>query len=116
MRRTFTRGVLTLVLATLFALGAPVGAFASVGGVHVDSTASGTAVGSPRPAVEALTVTAQGADTAPTPTTHALSSSGLDASTLLGFWVGGGALALAAAAVAVSVTVRRARRDAESAK
>ncbi|KEP75823.1 hypothetical protein HR12_21595 [Microbacterium sp. SUBG005] len=116
MRRTITRGVLTLAFATSFALGAPVGAVASAGSAYVESTASGTAVGSPRPTVEALTFTAQGADTAPTPTTHALSSSGLDASTLLGFWVGGGALALAAAAVVVSVTVRRARKDAESAK
>ncbi len=46
-----------------------------------------------------------------TPTAHALSPSGLDASTLLGFWVGGGALALVTAGVLVSVTKRRVRRE-----
>lgn len=114
MRDTFARGVLALSLATLFVIGGS--SSASAERTSVESTASGTAVGSPRPVVAAVALAAPGSDTAPTPATHALGSSGLDASTLLGFWVGGGALALATAAILVRVTVRQARKESKSAE
>lgn len=116
MRETFARGVLALSLATLFVMGGSSGAFASAGGTSVESTASGTAAGSPRPVVAAVALATPGSHTAPTPATHALGSSGLDASTLLGFWVGGGALALATAAILVRVTVRQARKESKAAE
>ncbi len=43
--------------------------------------------------------------------TNALPATGMDAGSLLGFWVGGGALVLAGATVAVATTVRRNRQN-----
>lgn len=42
---------------------------------------------------------------------NALPATGMDANSLLGFWVGGGALVLAGATVAVATTVRRNRQS-----
>lgn len=42
---------------------------------------------------------------------NALPATGMDANSLLGFWVGGGALVLAGATVAVATTVRRNRQN-----
>ncbi|MFF7683478.1 hypothetical protein ACFZA2_12050 [Microbacterium sp. NPDC007973] len=103
MRRTFTRGVLALALATCFAVGGSAGAGAA--SASADTSASAAAiVTTPRSTID-------GSDIAPSPTAHALRSTGLDASTLLSFWVGGGALALASAAVLVTVKVRQARKE-----
>lgn len=49
-----------------------------------------------------------------TGSSNALPATGLDAGSMLGFWVGGGALILAGATVAVAATVRRSRHKATS--
>ncbi|MDU0347211.1 hypothetical protein RWH44_16035 [Microbacterium sp. KSW2-29] len=118
MRRLFTHGAVSLALATLFAVGASAGASAAATstGAHAAVTASAFEAASSQSGVETLPLTTDGSVIAPTSAAHALRPSGVDASTLLAFWVGGGALALATAAVLVSVKVRRMRKETDSAK
>lgn len=53
-----------------------------------------------------------GSNTTDTSAANALPATGMDANSLLGFWVGGGALVLAGATVAVVATARRNRSKA----
>ncbi|MDQ1083853.1 MULTISPECIES: hypothetical protein [Microbacterium] len=48
-----------------------------------------------------------------TEASSSLAETGMDANSLLGFWIGGGALVLAGATVAVAATARRNRRSAD---
>lgn len=78
-------------------------------------TAAGTAAdGSP---ATSTTVVGAGSGTGSTSAggttgeSNSLPATGMDANSLLGFWVGGGALVLAGATVAVAATARRNRRS-----
>lgn len=78
-------------------------------------TAAGTAAdGSPS---TSTTVVGGGSSTGSTSAggttdaSNSLPATGMDANSLLGFWVGGGALVLAGATVAVAATARRNRRS-----
>lgn len=101
--RTVPRRIASVGLASLLLLGgAPaISAAAATEASALDARTVATTADAP--ALEAGDPSA--------PSAHTLRSSGLDAGTLLGFWVGGGALALATAGVLVSVTKRRVRRE-----
>ena len=72
--------------------------------------ATATVVGTP-PAGASWTLSATGARSSVEAGVSTLTSSGGNSESLLGIWVGGGALVLAGATVAVAATVRRNRQE-----